>query len=65
MIPRLRNKPYEGRLRELNLFSLSKHKMGGDLSEALRMLKGFDNVNVNDSFTVSQSTVTINNGYKI
>ena len=43
MIPRLKNKPYEERLKELNLFSLSR----GDPIEMFKMIRGFDNVNIN------------------
>ena len=65
MIPRLRCKPYEQRLQELNLFSLSKRRMRGDLIEVFKMLKGFVNVDVNDYFTLAQSRITRGNGYKI
>ena len=65
MIPRLRNKPYEERLKELNLFSLSTRRLRGDLIEVFKMFKGLDNVDINEYFTVSQSNVTRNNGYKI
>ncbi len=63
MIPRLRCKPYEERLQELNLFSLSKRRMRGDLIEVFKMFKGFVNVDVNDYFTLAQSRVTRGNGY--
>ncbi len=65
MIPRLRCKPYEERIQELNLFSMSKRRMRGDLIEAFKMFKGFVNVNVSDYFTLDQSRVTRGNGYKI
>ncbi len=65
MIPRLRCKPYEESLQELNLFSLSKHRMRGDLIEVFKMFKGFVNVVVNDYFTLAQTRVTRGNGYKI
>ena len=65
MIPRLRNKPYEERLKELNLFSLSKRRIRGDLIEVFKIFKGFDNINVNDYLTVDRSNLTRNNGYKI
>ena len=65
MIPRLQNKPYEERLKELNLFSLSTHRLRGDVIEVFKMLKGLDNVDISEYFTVSQSIATRNNGYKI
>ena len=65
MIPRVRNKPYEERLKELNLFSLSKRRIRGDLIEVFKIFKGFDNINVNDYLTVDRSNLTRNNGYKI
>ena len=65
MIPRLRNKPYEERLEELNLFSLSKRRLRGDLIEIFKMFKGFDNLNINDYLTVDRTHATRSNGYKI
>ena len=66
MIPRLRNKPYEERLKELKLFSLSKRRMRGDLIEVFRIFKGFDNINADDYFQVNRSNRTrSNNSFKI
>ncbi len=65
MISRLRSKPYEETLQELNLFSLSKRRMRGDLIEVFKMFKGFVNVDVNGYFTLAQSRVTGGNDYKI
>ncbi len=65
MIPRLRCKPYEERLQELNLFSLSKRRMRGDLVEVFKMFKDFVNVDVSDYSTLAQSRITRGNGYKI
>ena len=65
MIPRLRNKSYEERLKELNLFSLSKRRLRGDLIEVYKIFRGFDNINVNDYFTIDRSNSTRNNGFKI
>ena len=65
IIPRLRNKSYDERLEELNLFSLSKRRLRGDLIEVFKIFKGFDNINVNDYFTLDRSNVTRNNGCKI
>ncbi|MCP3680870.1 MAG: hypothetical protein GY782_11710, partial [Gammaproteobacteria bacterium] len=44
MIPRLRNKSYEDRLKNLNLFNLSKRRMRGDLIQVFKILKGKDNM---------------------
>ena len=66
MIPRLRNKSYEERLRELNLFNLSKRRMRGDLIEVYKIFKGFDNLNVDNYFSLDRSNVTRRqNNFKI
>ena len=65
LIPRLRNKPYEERLKELNLFSLEKRRLRGDLIEVFKMMRGFVNVNISDYVTVDQERATRSNGLKI
>merc|ERR1711917_138856 len=65
MIPRLRNKTYEERLKELNLFDLSKHRLRGDLIQVYRIMKGHDNMEVDKYFTLDHSDYTRGNGYKI
>ena len=65
MIPRLRNKSYEERLEELNLFSLPKRRIRGDLIEVFKIFKGFSNLDANKYFTIDHSNLTRNNGYKI
>lgn len=65
MIPRLRNKSYEERLSELNLFSLAKRRLRGDLIEVFKIFKGYSNLNPNDFFTIDDTNYTRNNGYKI
>ena len=65
MIPRLRHKPYEERLKELNLFSLSKRRLRGDLIELFKIFHGFDNVNINNYLNINRTSTTRSNGYKI
>ena len=65
LIPGLRNKPYEDRLKELNLFSLSKRRLRGDLIEVFKIVKGIENMNVEKYFTFDTANVTRNNGCKI
>ena len=66
MIPRLRNKSYEERLKELNLFNLTKRRMRGDLIEVYKIFKGFDNLNVENYFSLDRSNVTRRqNNFKI
>ena len=65
LIPRLRNMPYEERLKELNLFSLEKRRMRGDLIEVFKMFRGFDNVNISDYLDIDRERNTRNNGFKI
>ena len=65
IIPRLRNKPYEKRLKELNLFSLSKHRLRGDLIQVFKHFRGSDNNNINDYITTDLTSTSSNNGFKI
>ncbi len=50
MIPFLRNKSYEERLVQLNLFSLEKCCLREKLTACLKILKGFTNVDANRLF---------------
>ena len=65
MIPSLRNKSYEERLVQLNLFSLRKRRLRGKLIECFKILKGFTNVAVDSLFQIDITTRTRNNGYKL
>ena len=65
MIPRLRNKSYEERLAELNLFTLTKRRLRGDLIQVYKIFKGHDNLNVEKYFTIDQLNYTRGNGHKI
>ena len=65
LIPRLWNKPYEDRLSELNLFSLTKWRLRSKLNEFFKIIKGIENMDMGKYFTVDTSNITRNNGYKI
>ena len=65
MIPRLRNKSYEERLAELNLFTLTKRRLRGDLIQVYKIFRGHDNLNVEKYFTIDQLNYTRGNGHKI
>ena len=64
LIPRLRNKPYEECLSELNLFSLTKRRMRGHLIEVFKVIKGIENMDMEKYFTIDTSNITGSNGYK-
>ncbi len=49
MITSLRNKSYEERLANLNLFSLQKRRLRDKLIECFKMLKGFTNMDASFS----------------
>ena len=65
MIPNLRNKSYEERLEELNLFTLSHRRLRGDLIQVFKIIKGIDNMDCSKYFTIDRSNYTRGNGCKI
>ncbi len=65
MIPSLRNKPYDGRLSHLNLFSLEKRRLRGKLIECFKILNCFTSVDPTILFMKYDSTRTANNGAKV
>ena len=65
MIPCLRNKSYEDRLKELNLFSLTKRRLRGDLIQVFKIIKGVDNMNCNKYFNIDRTNYTRGHGCKI
>ena len=58
LIPNLRNKTYDERLRELNLFSLVKRRLRGKLIECFKIIKGFTNIEVGNIFTFAPKLPT-------
>ena len=65
LIPGLRNKPYEERLKELKLFSLEKRRLRGDLIEVFKILNKMVNVEADNLFHMQTDTRTRNNGWKL
>ena len=65
MIRRLQNKSYKERLKELNLFSLSKRRLRGNLIEVFKIFHDFENINTNYYVTTDLTSTTRNNNYKI
>ena len=50
MIPSLKKLPYEQRLRKLNLFSLAKRRLRGDMIEVYKIIHGIDKVDLSNLF---------------
>ena len=65
IIPRLRNMPYEERLKELNLFNLFKHRLRGGLIEVFQVFRGFDDNSMKNDVTTDLTSTTCNNGLTI
>ncbi|KAF9756139.1 hypothetical protein NGRA_3327 [Nosema granulosis] len=60
LIPSLRNKLYEDRLRKLDLYSLEKRRVRGDMIEVWQIMKGKENVDQASLFTLDTNGVTRN-----
>ncbi len=65
MIPSLRNKSYEERLSNLNMFSLEKRRLRGKLIVCFKILNGFTNVDRSKLFMIDDTLQTRNNGIKL
>ncbi len=65
MIPPLRALPYEERLKGLNLFTLEKRRLRGDMIQVFKYIKGFSNVDHSKLFELQTRSRTRNNGLSI
>ena len=64
LVPSIRHISYERRLTHLNLYSLEKRRLRGQLIETFKILKGIDNIDYRKLFTLS-SNQTRSNGWKL
>ena len=65
MVPGIKDKGYEVRLRMLNLFKLSKRRLRGDLIEAFKLMKGINKVDHVQLFRVSLVSRTRGHKWKL
>lgn len=65
LIPCIKDKSYEERLKMLNLFKLSKRRLRGDLIETFKFLKGINKVNYRRFFRVSSIGRTRGHKWKL
>ena len=65
MIPDLKKKPYEVRLKELDLFPLEYRQLRGDLIETFKILKGYDRIDMNNFFNLNLNNRTRGHSMKL
>ena len=65
LIPELRGKSYEQRLRELDIHSLETRRLRGKLIEVFKILNKFDNIDYKQFFRYDFNDITRSNGYKL
>ena len=65
MIHGIRNLPYEDRLKSLNLHSLERRRVRGDLIEVFKWVKGFNKGDLNKVLILKEQGRTRTNGYKL
>ena len=64
-IPALRNSTYEERVKRLDMFSLNKRRIRGDLIEVFKIINQFDKINPERLFEMNNVSVTRGNGMKL
>ena len=64
LIPAIRNKGYQRRLEDLNLFTLEKRRLRGQLIETFKTIRGFNNVDSSSVFTLADNNLR-NHGWKL
>ena len=62
---RIRNLPYEDRLKHLNLQSLERRGVGGDLIEAFKWVKGINKGDISQVLKFSEVNITRLNGFNL
>ena len=65
LIPTLRNLSYEKRLKQLDMFTLHKRRIRGDMIEVFKILNKFDKINPEVLFKMNNASVTRGNGMKL
>ena len=60
----LRNIPYEARLKALNLHSLERRRLRGDLIKIFKWCRDYNKGDINNVLRVNNQDITINNGFK-
>ncbi|KAK8741933.1 hypothetical protein OTU49_002018 [Cherax quadricarinatus] len=65
LIPCIRNLPYEDRLRALNLHSLERRRIRGDMIEVYKWKTGINKGDVNSVLKISSLDRTRSNGFKL
>ena len=64
LVPSIRFKGYQRRLRDLKLFTLEQRRLRGQLIETFKYLRGFNSADAGELFTLSNNP-TRNHGYKV
>ena len=57
LVPKLKRRPYNERLRALNLYPLEVRRIRGDMIETFKILNGLEDIDPEDLFTKASGTV--------
>ncbi|XP_072023445.1 uncharacterized protein [Amphiura filiformis] len=65
LVPSLREKPYQERLEEFNLYPLEVRRLRGDLIEVFKILNGLEDIRPEELFTKLHNTDTRGHNFKL